>query len=172
MEKVYFQNNNANLPIELNLNNANLVSILPQFEDSVFLPSGTIEMTISTRILGIKLVKEKHIIDIKEGVNNVSIQLDEILDKVYGHQIGAIWCGILLLQSTINSKKIAFNFTNLSYYFKDLLFLIGFFSLVFFTSSYLYLSFRDYHRYKKLAHIFVVSNSRLAVPSANEELNF
>lgn len=94
MEKVIFKNN-TKLPISIISVNTKEIAIGPYSEDWFRLPQGKSDITIETYLDGYTSRKENHIIYIREGVNQVNIQVDKILENKYA--IVSLFCSLCFL---------------------------------------------------------------------------
>jgi hypothetical protein len=159
MEKVYFKNSTANLTLSIYSGSNKLLSILPQFEDSILLPNGIVEIIVSSRLFGIKRVKERHLIDIKDGVNNVNIHIDPIFDKNFSNELFLpnLLTGIYLVTCLLNLKRSELNLAYLKGHPEYLFLIAGLLFCLFLTSSYIYWFFKGIRKMNKLPTIFALS---------------
>ena len=158
MEKVYFQNQNANLSVSIYSGKEMLLTILPGFEDWIEFPVGKSEIIVSSKLLGVSFKKERHWIDVGAGISNVQIQLDPMLDKNFPIELPFLL--FLALSGFVNSfdlKTEDFNFAYFKVNSEQLLNLINAILFCLIIPVYVHLIVKCYRRIKKLKSIFVVN---------------
>jgi hypothetical protein len=159
MEKVFFQNSSSFLTLSIYSGTNKLLSIQPQLEDSIFLPSGPFEIIVCTRLFGIKLLKERHFLEIKEGINNLKIQSDPVFDKNFSNELFLpnLLTGIYLVICLLNLKRSELNLAHFKDNPENIFLIVGFIFWLFLTSSYFHLFYKMYRRIKQLSTVFVVT---------------
>lgn len=105
MEKVYFQNC-TKLQISLNLDNREM-KIAPLCEEWLILPVGSVNVVLTSFIVGFKKKRETFQIEIKEGINYVDILMDKEVQKNSPYQNRAVNFSFLIFSiSTIISSYL------------------------------------------------------------------